>query len=126
MDTFKLVLPGHLNHYGYLFGGTLLKWVDEASWIAASLDFPGYKFVTIAMDKVEFRKSVKQGSILRFDAEKSRVGTTSIQYSVNVFNKNIETGVEESVFSTHITFVRVDEEGKKALIEPSGARLPNP
>jgi acyl-CoA hydrolase len=27
------VLPEHLNHYGYLFGGHLLKWVDASAWI---------------------------------------------------------------------------------------------
>ena len=25
MEKFKLVLPEHLNHYGYLFGGNLLE-----------------------------------------------------------------------------------------------------
>ena len=57
MENHKLVLPGHLNHYGYLFGGHLLQWVDECSWIAATLDYPGCQLVTIAMDRVEFRKS---------------------------------------------------------------------
>ncbi|MGD0283399.1 MAG: hotdog domain-containing protein, partial [Dissulfurispiraceae bacterium] len=61
MENYKLVLPEHLNQFGYLFGGNLLKWVDEVAWIAASLDFPGCKFVTIGMDRVEFRKSIKQG-----------------------------------------------------------------
>jgi acyl-CoA hydrolase len=113
METFKLVLPEHLNHYGYLFGGNLIKWVDESAWIAASLDYPGCHFVTIGLDKVEFRKSVRQGAILRIDAQRSRVGNTSVQYTVNVFSGDIETGGQESVFSTTITFVRVDEQGRK-------------
>jgi len=29
MNQYKLALPEHLNHYGYLFGGNMLKWVDE-------------------------------------------------------------------------------------------------
>jgi acyl-CoA hydrolase len=72
MDNLKLVYPEHLNHYGYLFGGTLLKWVDEISYIVATLDYPGCNFVTIGMDKVEFRKSVKEGSILKFKANKKK------------------------------------------------------
>jgi hypothetical protein len=36
METHRLVLPANLNHYGFLFGGQLLAWIDEASWIAAS------------------------------------------------------------------------------------------
>ncbi|MBF0506728.1 MAG: acyl-CoA thioesterase [Nitrospirae bacterium] len=116
MENFKLVLPEHLNHFGYLFGGNLLKWVDEVAWIAASLDFPECKFVTIAMDKVEFRKSIKEGTILRFLAEKVRIGNTSIKYTVNVFDEGIKTGDEEKVFTTNVTLVCLDEAGNKANI----------
>src|SRR5208282_3508615 len=116
MENYKLVLPEHLNQFGYLFGGNLLKWVDEIAWIAASLDFPGCKFVTIGMDKIEFRKSVKGGSILRFLVERTKIGKTSVQYVVNVFNEDIESGDGKAVFSTHVTFVRLDDEGNKTDI----------
>ena len=72
MESYKVVRPEHLNHFGYLFGGFLLKWVDEISWIAASRDYPGCSFVTVTMDKVEFRRGVHQGTVLRFDARESR------------------------------------------------------
>ena len=39
MDTFTLVRTGHLNHQGNLFGGQLLKWVDEYAWFAATRDY---------------------------------------------------------------------------------------
>ncbi len=65
MENHKLVLPEHLNHYGFLLGGYLLMWVDEIAWIAASLEFPDCLFVTVGMAKVEFQKSVREGSILR-------------------------------------------------------------
>ncbi len=118
MENYKLVLPEHLNQFGYLFGGNLLKWVDEIAWIAASLDFPGCKFVTIGMDRIEFRKSVKEGSILRFLVERAKIGKTSVQYAVNVFNEDIESGdvKVEGVFSTHVTFVCLDNEGNKVDI----------
>lgn len=116
MENYKLVLPEHLNHYGYLFGGHLLKWVDEFAWIAASLDFPGAKFVTIAMDKVEFRKSVKLGAVMRFEVQQTRVGKTSVQYEARVYSDVIDTGEEELVFTTHVTFVRVDEKGEKLAV----------
>jgi uncharacterized protein (TIGR00369 family) len=116
MENYKLVLPEHLNHYGYLFGGNLLKWVDEIAWIAASLDYPGCKFITIAMDKVEFRKSIREGAILRFVVEKVKVGNTSVQYTVNVFDEDIRTGDEKAVFSTNVVFVCLDDEGSKMCI----------
>ena len=116
MEQYKLVLPEHLNHYGFLFGGNMLKWVDEISWIAASLDFPGARFVTIGMDKVEFRKGVNKGAILRFSVERSHAGRTSAQYAVKVYADNIETGEEELVFTTHVTFVNVDDDGRKCAL----------
>lgn len=116
METYKLVMPEHLNQFGYLFGGNLLKWVDVTAWIAASLDFPGCKFVTVGMEKVAFRKNVKEGSILKLFAEKAKVGNTSVQYTVNVFDESIGPGSEREVFSTTVTFVCVDDAGNKTAI----------
>ena len=116
MESYKLVLPEHLNHYGYLFGGNILKWTDEVSWIAASRDFPGCKFVTVAMDKVEFRRSVRQGSILRFVATQAEIGNSSVRYQVDVYSDDIEHGTENPVFATAVTFVCLDEQGRKQAI----------
>jgi len=116
MENHKLVYPEDLNHYGYLFGGILLKWVDEISYIAASLDYPNCNFVTIGMDKVEFRKSVKEGSILKFKTNKKKEGRTSVQYTVDVYKEDIKTGSGGIIFSTNITFVCIDENGKKKSI----------
>ncbi|SEQ46724.1 Acyl-CoA hydrolase [Ectothiorhodospira magna] len=113
MDTFKLVRPEHLNHYGYLFGGFLLKWVDEIAWIAASRDHPGCRFVTVAMNGVEFHRGVHQGAVLRFNSREHKRGNTSVQYAVSVFCDDLESGTEEPIFSTCITFVRLDNEGNK-------------
>ena len=89
---------------------------SEISWIAASLDYPGCRFVTIGMDRVEFRRPVREGAILRFAVERASAGRTSVQYTVNVFSDDIASGREESVFSTHVTFVRLDEEGHKTRL----------
>jgi len=116
MENYKLVLPEHLNHYGYLFGGNLLKWVDEVAWIAASLDHPGCNFVTIGMDKVEFKKSVRQGALLRLEANKSREGNTSVEYYVKVYRHDIQNGNEVHIFTTNTTFVCIDDQGKKCSL----------
>ena len=114
MENHKLVLPEHLNQYGYLYGGNLVKWADEYAWIAASLDYPECNFVTIGLDKVEFKRSVKEGAILRFLIEKTKVGNTSVQYSVNVLQaNNVQEG---SVFSTKVTFVHIDKNGEKISV----------
>lgn len=117
MRNHKLVLHEHLNHYGYLFGGWLLHWVDEYGYITANLEFPGHRFVTIGLDKVIFKKSIKLGSVLKFDVTLRKKGRTSLTYCVHVFSDSIETGAEELVFETNISFVNVDDEGNKLEIQ---------
>ena len=113
MQTHRLVLPGDLNQYGYLFGGRLLAWIDEASWIAASLDYPHCQFVTVAMATVEFHHSVRDGTILRISCERLREGNTSVTYEVTVID---EKAGPHPIFSTRVTFVSVDDAGRKRPI----------
>lgn len=115
METLQQVRPEHLNHYGFLFGGYMLMWVDEAAWIAASLERPDCHFVTIGMEKVEFRHKVQEGSILMLSVERRRVGRTSVTYQVDVFCRQAagHEKSEEPVFSNQVTLVRVDEAGEK-------------
>ncbi|ABL64989.1 acyl-CoA thioesterase [Chlorobium phaeobacteroides] len=119
MENYKLVLPEHLNHFGFLFGGNLLKWIDEVSYIAVTLDYPGCNFVTIGLDKVEFKQSIRGGTILCFVTEKSKIGNTSIEYTVNVHKDRIETREKVIVFSTKITFVCLDKNGVKKPLDKS-------
>jgi len=112
MENHKLVMPSDLNHHGYLFGGKMLSWVDEYAWMAASLEYRPCHFVTIGMDKVEFRKPVRQGDILRFSITRhGQVHKTSVKYLVVVYIGEVD------VFSTIVTFVNVDQMGKKRRIK---------
>lgn len=115
MENFKLVLPEHLNHLGKLFGGQLLRWVDESAYIAARMEFPKNNFVTIALSHVEFRRQVEAGAVLRFVVTKSKQGNTSVCYDVDV--NQIDDQHARSVFATTVTFVNVGPDGNKAPVE---------
>ena len=114
METHRLVLPGDLNHYGSLFGGRLLAWIDEAAWIAASAEFPHCQFVTIGMDRIEFRHGVSDGTILRIHCEQVRKGKTSVTYKVAV--TDVKNAPEIPIFQTSVTFVSVNDRGEKKAI----------
>lgn len=113
MESYKLILPEHLNHGGFLFGGNMLKWTDEYAWIAATMENPGCNFVTIGMDQVRFIKPVREGMILRFVANRSHTGNSSVQYIIEVYRESEIASVENLIFSALITFVRLDEHGNK-------------
>jgi len=114
METHRLVLPEDLNHYGYLFGGRLLSWVDEASWIAATLEYPNCRFVTVGMDHVVFKHGVTGGAIIKISSTLEKRGTTSVGYRVSVFCSREKAG--EPIFSTLVTFVNIDKNEKKTPI----------
>ncbi|NJL72866.1 MAG: acyl-CoA thioesterase [Candidatus Competibacteraceae bacterium] len=116
MNTFTVVRQEHLNHHGYLFGGQLLKWVDEYAWLTAARDFTDRTLVTRALDSVDFRTRVEPGSILRFEILPSRIGRSSVAYRVEVWADAPGSAEEIHVLSVSITFVAVDDDGKPRVI----------
>ena len=117
MENYNLVRPEHLNHHGYLFGGQMLSWIDESAWMAAARDFPNCTFVTRAMDRIDFKHQVKNGSILRFDVTKTKTGNSSVTYLVEVYEDERSSVDEKLAFSTTVTFVNIDELGNKQKIQ---------
>jgi acyl-CoA hydrolase len=117
MKHYKLVLPEFMNEQGALFGGNLLKWIDEFAYVTVSLDYPGNRFVTVSLDNVVFRKPIQVGYILCFNVERTRMGTTSIEYKVEVFNSKEDAAGKNLLFETRIVFVNVDTAGIKQKIK---------
>ncbi len=117
MDHRKLVQPEHMNDQGSLFGGYLLKWIDEVAYITASIEHPGNRFVTIGLENVEFNHPIALGEILRFAVTETRKGNTSVTYQVEVFGEKVATNAATVLFETRITFVNLDANGKKVAIK---------
>ncbi len=117
MDHYKLVMPEALNHYGFLFGGNLLKWIDEFAYITANLDYPENRFATVALDNVEFKHSIHNGEILRFSVTQCRKGTTSVSYNVKLYGSRDPANRDKILFETCITFVNLNEKGQKEPIQ---------
>ena len=116
MEHHRIVLPEYLNDQGNLFGGYLLKWIDEFAYITVNIEFPNHQFVTIAMDNVEFKHPIKCGQILRFLVEQSRLGTSSVEYNVGVYGERRIAEHDKVLFATRISFVNIAESGENAPI----------
>jgi len=112
MVNYVNVRPEHLNFHGYLFGGEMLKWLDEFAWMAASREYPGANMVTVGIDKIAFKHRVVNGSILRFVIATAKAGSKSVTYNVNVFCDEPGGKIEKEVFESNITFVNIDQNGK--------------
>lgn len=98
--------------YNTIFGGVILSHIDMAGAMAAKREAlrlnPGNRslFVTVAMNRIEFKKPVLVGDIVRFETTIVRVGRTSITVHINVIaQRHLEI---IAVTEAEATFVGVD------------------
>lgn len=100
-----------LGFHGNLFGGKLLAWIDAAAAGYAMEYAHNRRMVTVKIDECIFKRPAKEGSLLKIYGEVTSIGTTSITLYMEARAFNVYTHEEEVVLSTHITFVRIDEDG---------------
>lgn len=112
---FKAVFPNTTNHYDTLFGGTALQLMDEASFICATR-FSRKRVVTVSSDKVDFKKSIPEGSIIELIATVTKVGNTSCEVTVDIFKEKMYNSSREKAVTGKFTFVALDDDKKPVSI----------
>jgi acyl-CoA thioesterase YciA len=115
--TRKLIRPEHLNSRGTLFGGIVMKLIDEEAAIYSSCQLETSNLVTKVISELDFVSPAKNGDIVEIGTEVTTIGRTSITLSMEVRNK---TSKETIVKVDKLVFVHVDEHGKPA---PHGVTL---
>ncbi|WP_312790961.1 hotdog domain-containing protein [Sphingobacterium sp.] len=106
--TRKWVKPEDLNPNGTLFGGTLLRWIDEEAVIYAIVQLGNPKVVTKFISEINFVSSAKQGDILELGIEAINFGTTSLTMRCEVRNKISKKTI---LSIDKLVFVNLDEDG---------------
>lgn len=107
--TRKWVRPEDLNATGTLFGGSLLKWIDEEATIYAILQLGNRRVVTKIISEINFVASAIEGDLIEMGLVATKFGTTSITMRAEV--RNMIT--RKSILTVdHIVFVGLDENGK--------------
>ena len=107
--TRKLIKPGDLNARGTLFGGQMLKWIDEEAAIFAICQIGDKNLVTKIMSEIDFIASAKTGDVIEIGCDIVSIGTTSITLTCEVRNKDTKQVI---IKIDKIVFVLVDEDGK--------------
>ena len=94
----------------------ILSYIDTAGAIQAHRHTKMDRFVTVAMKDVIFHKPVFVGDLVSFYAETISVGTTSISVRVIVEVERLGKDERVRVTEAEVTYVAVDEDGKKTAI----------
>ena len=114
------VFPGETNHYGTLFGGTALAWMDQAAFVAASRH-ARRKVVTVHSDAVDFKRPVPLGSIVELVARVVEVGRTSMRVEVEMWVEPLDPSGEPYLAARGgFVLVAVDEGGRPVPVPPLG------
>ncbi|MEW2012513.1 MULTISPECIES: acyl-CoA thioesterase [Microbacterium] len=82
----RWVRPEDLNAHGTLFGGSLLRWIDEEAAIYAILQVGNHRAVTKYMSEIEFVSSAVQGDLVELGIQATAFGRTSITMRAEVRN----------------------------------------
>lgn len=107
----KLVLPGDTNNHNTLFGGLLMKYIDELAAIAARRHTQS-DCVTAVNDGVHFHKPILNGHIVELEAYVGSVGRTSVEIFVKIMTENTLTKDFSIAATSFLTFVALDDQGR--------------
>jgi acyl-CoA hydrolase len=111
LESTYMVMPGHTNAMGNIFGGTIMSWIDV---IAAIVSFRHCRtlVVTAAMDDLHFMHPVKLGDLVTLKASVNFTSKRSLEVGVKVMAENPVTGAQNHTSSAYLTYVSLDAAGQ--------------
>ncbi|MDR9375141.1 MAG: hotdog domain-containing protein [Schleiferiaceae bacterium] len=109
--TRKWVKPGDLNPNQTLFGGSLLRWIDEEAVIYAIVQLENHHVVTKYISEINFIAAPRQGDIIELGIEATHFGKTSLTMRCEVRNKLTRQPV---LAIDKLVFVNLDAQGNPA------------
>ena len=120
-----VMMPRDTNPLNTIFGGVILSYIDQAGGIGARFEVmrrggPPPVLVSVAMNKVEFRKPVFVGDVVRFMTRVVRIGRTSITVQVSVEALRADQVIP--VTEAEVVYVGIDRDSAERRPKPL---LPN-
>lgn len=112
-----IAMATDVNSNGDIFGGWLLSQMDLAGTIACKNNDPG-KYVTIAIDKMKFKKHVSIGDLVKIYTSIVSIGNSSIVIKIQAFVDRMD-GKSQTVEVTEgmFTYVKINDERKPITIQ---------
>ncbi len=107
--TRKWVKPEDLNPNETLFGGSLLRWIDEEATIFTISLLDNKRVVTKFISEINFVSSARQGDIIEIGIAVVSFGRSSVTLRCEVRNKLTQSSI---LTVDKLVFVTLDESGR--------------
>ncbi|MDG6929570.1 MAG: acyl-CoA thioesterase [Nitrososphaerota archaeon] len=121
MTTARLMMPTDANVLGNVFGGAIMRYMDEIAAIVA-WRHAGKNVVTASIDRMNFYAPVYVGNLLILKAAVNYVGTTSMEIGVRLDAVDPSTRKGTHTGSCYLTYVALDANGRPTQISPLDPR----
>jgi acyl-CoA hydrolase len=110
-DFQRLMMPTDANPMGNVYGGSIMKYIDEIASVIA-IRHCRTNTVTASIDRMDFFHPVYIGNLLILKGALNFVGTTSMEVGVRVEAEDLKTGNRMHTGSCYLTMVSIDASGK--------------
>lgn len=112
-----LMTPQDQNFLGYVFGGVILKLMDQIAYVSAARHSGSY-CVTASFDRVDFKEHIHVGELVTLKSSVNYAGKTSMEIGVRVEAEDPKTGKIRHTNSGYITMVAIDAKGAPREVPP--------
>ena len=111
----RVMMPQDANLAGNVFGGAILKMVDEVAYVSGT-KHARCNVVTASVDKMTFLSPVRVGDLVTMRANVNAVWHTSMEVGVRVEAEDPATGEVRHTGSSYLTLVALDKNGRPTSI----------
>jgi acyl-CoA hydrolase len=112
-----VVLPPDTNHYGTIFGGKVMAYIDDVAAISA-MRHARMSVVTASMDSVDFLHPIRNGQAVCLESLVTWTHRTSMEVFVKVVAEDLLTGEKKVCATSFLTFVAIDAHGIPQEVPP--------
>jgi acyl-CoA hydrolase len=117
VTSVRIMMPTDANIRGNVFGGSIMKYMDEIAAVAA-FRHARKNVVTASIDRMDFLAPVYLGNLLILKAGVNYVGRTSMEIGVRLEAEDLITGKVTHAGSCFLTYVALDDKGRPTPVAP--------
>lgn len=115
-EQVRMIIYPDLNGFNRLFGGQLLKWIDEVAGATARRHC-GHNVTTVAIDNLYFKAGAYLNDVIVLIGKVTHVGRTSMEVRVDTYRENAD-GTRNPINRAYFVMVNMGDDGKPSEVPP--------
>ena len=113
-EQVQILTQSHMNGFGRLFGGQLMKWIDIVAAVVARRHSE-CNVTTVLVEGLEFKKPARANDTLVLKGHITYAGKTSMEVKVNTYIEKLN-GEKLLINTAFVVLVALDENDKPTTV----------